>query len=81
MSDERVQFTITVEGKASERLAELRQRLAEQALRYPVDRPGWLGMYQPWPCGRCGREVDDSELHACLPDPASPAAAEDGNRG
>lgn len=67
MSDERVQFTITVEDKASEKIAELRQRLAEQALRYPTERPSWLGMYQPWPCGRCGREVDDSEPHACRP--------------
>lgn len=36
-------------------------------LRRPARRPGWLGEYQPWPCGRCGREVDDSAQHYCQP--------------
>ena len=35
--------------------------------RYPADRPGWLSEYQEWPCGRCGREVDASEPHECMP--------------
>lgn len=64
---------------AAERAAELLK--ARNLLRYPAGRPYWLGMYQPWPCGRCGREVDDSEPHACRSDLPSPATAEDGNRG
>jgi hypothetical protein len=36
-------------------------------MRYPTGRPGFLGEYQPWPCGRCGNEVDDSERHDCQP--------------
>lgn len=36
--------------------------------RYPDGRPGWLGEWQPWPCGRCGREVDGAEKHACQPE-------------
>lgn len=34
--------------------------------RWPTDRPGWLGTGQPWPCGRCGREVDDESSHTCV---------------
>lgn len=37
------------------------------AKRYPTDRPRWLGTGQPWPCGRCGREVDDEDPHTCVP--------------
>ena len=39
---------------------------AETEMLYPADRPRWLGEFQPWPCGRCGREVDDSERHRCV---------------
>lgn len=45
-------------------------------MRYPADRPGWLGPGQPWPCGRCGREEDDETKHDCqpkdAPEPAKP---------
>lgn len=34
-------------------------------MRYPSDRPGWLGEFQPWPCGRCRKEVDDDSKHDC----------------
>lgn len=40
----------------------------ETDLRYPTGRPGWLGRFQGWPCGRCGQAVDDDEPHPC-PDP------------
>lgn len=33
--------------------------------RYPANRPNWLGTWQPWPCGRCGKEVDNAEAHDC----------------
>lgn len=36
-------------------------------MRYPTGRPKFLGEYQPWPCGRCGGEHDDSERHNCQP--------------
>lgn len=39
-------------------------------MRYPADRPGWLGRFQPWPCGRCGTEQDDDEPHDCREQPA-----------
>lgn len=42
---------------------------ADQEMRYPEGRPGWLGEFQSWPCGRCGNEVDDSEKHRCVPHP------------
>ncbi len=55
----------------------VRRRVRQQSveavedLRYPANRPGWLGTYQSWPCGRCGRDVDDSQKHQCSPtDPA-----------
>lgn len=34
-------------------------------MRYPLDRPRWLGEWQPWPCGRCGKQVDNAEPHEC----------------
>jgi len=37
----------------------------EQDKKYPTKRPGWLGEYQTWPCGECGKEVSESELHWC----------------
>ena len=39
-------------------------------MRYPTGRPGFLGEYQSWPCGRCGGEHDDSARHECTPKPA-----------
>lgn len=39
----------------------------EDRLKFPTKRPGWLGFGQPWPCGDCGKEVDDEERHVCLP--------------
>jgi hypothetical protein len=36
---------------------------------FPADRPGWLGEHQPWPCGSCGTEQDDSGPHSCVPPP------------
>ena len=33
--------------------------------RFPEGRPSWLGEWQPYPCGRCGREVDDVAPHEC----------------
>ncbi len=42
-------------------------RLAD--LRYPEDRPIWLGTGQPWPCGRCGNEVDEETPHECRQHP------------
>lgn len=38
--------------------------------RFPTDRPGWLGEWQSWPCGRCGREVSDAVQHDCQVTPA-----------
>lgn len=38
--------------------------------RYPEGRPGWLGEYQTWPCGRCGTDQDDSAPHECIPLPS-----------
>jgi hypothetical protein len=37
----------------------------EAPMRYPTNRPGWLGEGQPWPCGRCGKEEDNLDKHAC----------------
>lgn len=34
---------------------------------FPANRPAWLGDFQSWPCGRCGRDVDDSKKHRCAP--------------
>ncbi len=38
----------------------------EKRMRYPEGRPGWLGTWQTWPCGRCGRDVDDAGPHDCV---------------
>ncbi len=46
---------------------------------YPERRPGWLGEYQPWPCGRCGTEQDDSGPHNCIPT-ATPVELSDATR-
>lgn len=43
----------------------LETRLVTCGRRFPTNRPGWLGDYQPWPCGRCGKDVDASERHEC----------------
>lgn len=37
----------------------------EIPMQYPANRPGWLGEWQPYPCGRCGKDVDDTEKHPC----------------
>lgn len=37
------------------------------AMKRPARRPSWLGAYQPWPCGDCGREMEKGELHECVP--------------
>lgn len=42
----------------------------DEEQRYPEGRPYWLGEYQPWPCERCGTEVDAHELHRCVPVPS-----------
>lgn len=44
----------------------------DQELGYPTKRPGWLGEFQPWPCGRCGEVVDDSKRHPCTPASRTP---------
>lgn len=36
-------------------------------MRWPTRRPARLGTYQPWPCGACGCDVDDSGPHNCRP--------------
>lgn len=33
--------------------------------RYPYNRPYWVGQWQPWPCGRCAKEVDNVDPHEC----------------
>jgi len=38
---------------------------AAAPLRYPAERPAWLGTWQPWPCARCMTEQDASEPHRC----------------
>lgn len=42
-------------------------RIDPRDMRYPQDRPGFLGEGQPWPCGRCGKEEDDLSQHDCRP--------------
>jgi NTP pyrophosphatase (non-canonical NTP hydrolase) len=37
------------------------------AFRFPTGRPEWLGTFQEWPCGSCGKEADDSTKHFCRP--------------
>lgn len=51
------------------RLLEVEKGAAESApdLRYPTDRPRWLGVWQPWPCSRCGKEESNGEPHDCQP--------------
>ncbi len=65
----------TVRGAGSQgfNLAHARVETGERLpdMRLPQGRPGWLGEYQPWPCGRCGDEVDDADRHDCQP-PAEP---------
>jgi hypothetical protein len=49
------------------RLAALDRALQDQPKRLPTGRPGYLGMYQGWPCARCGKDCDENELHVCVP--------------
>jgi hypothetical protein len=46
-------------------------------MRYPSDRPGWLGEFQPFPCGRCLQEVDDDSKHDCQLDLSKHAGCSD----
>jgi len=48
-------------------------------MRYPTGRPGWLGTYQPWPCGRCGKEEDAADPHDCQP-PTEPVVLPDATK-
>lgn len=64
VAEGRRQAAEDLERAAAEQLAEAKRR--RELMRFPSDRPGWLGSGQPWPCGRCGREVDDEDPHECV---------------
>jgi hypothetical protein len=56
-----------VEPIGHARQAEAKRLEEDQPKRLPTGRPGYLGMYQGWPCARCGEDCDESELHVCVP--------------